>query len=184
MTTSKLTPSSAAQWRSIGQYTAAQAASLLLGMEPDDSPSPKATALAARIAERFNLRPPGPVIRRKGDPTPPRRTHINFDELERFAYGAELTDSPLFGKAAADDAPAEPAKKAGGGRKPAATYPGMFQALGRVLANSPAGLLADEKAFTEEVLNAFEEISPDQSAHSHFPRWIKAFLDEYNAQDP
>lgn len=126
MSDSKLTPSSAAYWRSIGQYTAAQGARLLLVMEPQgeriSDTTGKARALARRIAERFNLRDPGSLVitRRKSSwpsyaddhnlgtakQAPAKRTTISLAELERFAYEAGLTDSPLFSKAAAKKEPA------------------------------------------------------------------------------
>jgi hypothetical protein len=88
MTHTQLTPDSAAVWRSIGEYSADQAACLLLNIEPERSyfaHSGKGRALAVRIEQRFGIEDTGILT----DP-------ISLSSLEAFASEIGITDSLLF----------------------------------------------------------------------------------------
>lgn len=91
MAETKLTPESAAVWRAIGQYTAAQAACLLLNLEPESDSlhdlSGAPLAMGTRIKERFNLTDPkqSRIFIDLDDP-PPSRDELTLAQLESFAH--------------------------------------------------------------------------------------------------
>lgn len=88
MAADKLTAPDAAQWKTIGVYSAGQAACLLLDIPPGDADEwalpPRAAALEARIRAHFGLARPSPNRPSAGPAT------IDHAQLTAFAVAAGI----------------------------------------------------------------------------------------------
>ncbi len=119
MADQKITPSEAAEWRAIGEYTATEAAWLLMDIDPkttwidETKGHRRVQALACRIRDRFKISDYGnwgTAEMMRGDPTRQRTTLV---ELRQFAEEAGmhpiiLSDAQPMGAEAANPDDTEP----------------------------------------------------------------------------